>query len=218
MIDLETAGTDPDAAILSIGMVEFTLAGDTYEEAVRAEKYIQIDPESYDKLRPGLFSMRYSTIRWWLTQAPPASRAEAWSTKANGALPVQDAIRAAHAWLSLRCDKNTRVWAQGTDFDMRIMEHAFKVGNLEKPWSTFKQVDLRTYFTLKGTTLSRSSQQLGGNDHSAIQDCRNQIATLLATWHVSQMSKAQASTPTKQRLARQWYKLKSGQGVAKKKR
>lgn len=217
MIDLETAGTEPNAAILSIGMVDFSLAGDTYEEATRAEKYIQIDPESYDGLRPGLFSMSFSTMRWWLTKAPEASRAEAWSTSAGGAIPVQDAIRAAHAWLALRCDRRTRIWAQGTDFDMRIIENAFKVGNLIKPWHMTQQVDLRTYFTLKGTTLRQASQQLGGNNHSAIDDCRNQIKTLLATWHVSQLSKAQASSRG-HGPPRKWYQLKTGQGVVKKER
>lgn len=216
MIDLETAGTEANAAILTIGMVDFSLAGDSYESATRAEFYVRVVPESYDQCAPHLFSVSFSTMKWWMRSVSEGARAEAWpDARDTNAVSVLTAIRKAHVWLKERCDNKTRVWAQGIDFDMRILSHAFKTAKLDVPWHFAKQVDLRTYFTLKGTTLRQAGQR-GGNSHSAIEDCRNQVSALLGTWHVSQMSKATASAGQSD-PGRTLYNFKNA-GVGKKKR
>lgn len=68
MIDLETMGTRPTAAIVSIGAVFFDteseLLGDEFYERIELNSVIQHEETTLEA----------DTIKWWLTQSSEARR------------------------------------------------------------------------------------------------------------------------------------------------
>src|SRR5574343_1015953 len=67
MVDLETLGTRPGSAILSIAAVEFDLS----DYSLAREFYIEID--RHDSERAG-FLIQEDTLAWWAKQSPEAQR------------------------------------------------------------------------------------------------------------------------------------------------
>lgn len=80
MIDLEAMGTQPDAAIVAIGAVEF----DAEADAIGRQLYIPVQLASSVA---GGGTMDPATVLWWLQQAEPA-RAELWRADAQPLTPA----------------------------------------------------------------------------------------------------------------------------------
>src|SRR5665647_2128309 len=118
MVDLETLGTTPDAAVLSIGACYFDPLGTVPEGTL------------FEPPNPGIFYrviklqgqqrvMDADTIQWWMQQSFEA-RAEVFPPKTAPGLPIATAMKQfVDVFLPRDCS-NLMVWSQGASFDLVI--------------------------------------------------------------------------------------------------
>lgn len=165
MVDLETLGTAPGCVILSIGAVAFDEFGVSDEGFYRVVSRgdaeacgLHVDPD---------------TEAWW-NDKPAAARAVLTDPEA---MRLKDALNA-FTEFTRNCadgDYGVRIWGNGADFDLGILNAAYKVAGLRSPirfggrcYRTVKN----QYFDLK---LVRS-----GTHHHALDDARSQAEHMVA--------------------------------------
>ena len=132
MLDLETMGLRPNAAIIAIGAACFTETNivSTFETPVSLKSCTDL----------GL-STDQSTIDWWSKQSS-AARAR-WQTE--DAPDLLTALRAFSDWLSMTSTPSQRrVWGNGADFDLPIITSAYRVVDADAPWKYYNQRCFRT--------------------------------------------------------------------------
>ena len=156
MIDIETLATSPDAHILTIAAqvfdpLERDWLGNFY--------YARVDFESQENR-----VIEQSTLSWWATQKE--SQKEAFAEEDR--VPLSQAL----VELGKLIWKSKRVWANGSNFDMTILEDAYKSHNMSLPWQYFHVRDARTVYSLV-TGLNKYPAS-----HHALEDCRRQIQLL----------------------------------------
>jgi len=157
MIDLETMGTNANAAILSIGAVRFGT------DSIIDEYYQTIDLESC--IEWGL-EMDASTVKWWLKQSKKAQRALAANTKT-----LDEVLNSLSAWLG----KKATVWGNGSDFDNVILANAYKTIEQKQPWPYYNN---RCYRTLKELHPHIKIERQGTH-HNALDDATTQAQHLM---------------------------------------
>lgn len=159
MLDLETFGSRPGSVIVSIGMVRF---GATH---LGEEFYRLIDPNSCVELG---MTMDPGSIMWWLAQSDPARAALLRSPGEH----IMTALRDASAYLSETA--NTCVWGNGATFDNVLLSEAYRMANLQRPWSY--RLD-RCFRTMKfGFPTNPPDRE--GTHHNALDDAKHQAIWL----------------------------------------
>ena len=134
MLDLETMSLASNAAIVSIGAVQFDLK----EGKLGAEYYRNIDLAS--SVEYGL-DMDPNTVMWWMQQGD-----EARAALAGGTLDLRSALRNFNDWLdSLQIPwGERRIWGNGAAYDNVVMKNAYKANqdatfrDLTSPFITWK--------------------------------------------------------------------------------
>ncbi|HFO3210463.1 TPA: 3'-5' exoribonuclease [Escherichia coli] len=170
MIDLETMGKNPDAAIISIGAIFFDpQTGDIGPEF---SKTIDLDTAG------GVIDR--DTVKWWLKQSR-----EAQSAILADEIPLDDAL------LQLRefIDENSgeffvQVWGNGTSFDNVILRRSYERQGIPCPWRYHNDRDVRTIVEL-GKTIdfdARTVIPFEGVRHNALDDARHQAKYVSAIW------------------------------------
>ncbi len=160
MIDIETAATGHDALVLSVGVAGFM----PYDK----------DPLSGNKscytclmLHEQLLMGRRAdpdTCRWWAKQSDEAIQA-AWIPAA------QSCVSELHSTLKEYFTTGEEiVWANGTDFDLTILESLFKDFGYKVPWRFTNKRCMRTLKEIKGVT----KQPRRGTHHHALDDAEHQ--------------------------------------------
>jgi hypothetical protein len=162
MIDIETPGTKPGSAILTIGAVKFDRDG-----TVGDKFYARIGAQA---LMYGTSSV--DTLKWWKTQ-PQAAYDEAWNGTEN---PFEVAQRFT-AWLKQN-SKNIIPWGNGSVFDMVLLEAWFDKMGVVCPWKFWDIRDVRTVADLSG--IGPKSIIREGVHHNALDDSLHQIKYLCA--------------------------------------
>lgn len=168
MLDLETMGTGPNAAIVAIGAVEFELTktggqlGDSFYQCISLESAMatggQVDA---------------GTVLWWLKQSDAAR-----AMFAQPAIHVDDALHKFLVWMSQRGEsKNLRVWGNGASFDNVILASAYRRACMPLPWNSFND---RCYRTVKSMHPAAPAIQRTGTHHNAKDDAINQANHLIA--------------------------------------
>ena len=160
MLDLETMGTKPNAAIVSIGAVYM----DFENNALGEQFYRRICLES-SVLCGGVVDAQ--AVKWWLKQNELARR-EIYSATA----PLDKALNA----LSNFIGSNSKIWGDGASFDNVILRSAYESCCIEAPW---KYWDDRCYRTMKNIYPDVKEQQ-SGQVHNALDDAISQANNLLA--------------------------------------
>jgi exodeoxyribonuclease VIII len=153
-VDLETASSSPDAAIMAIGAA--SSGGATFE------CYVD-DPQ-------GAWSP--DTIRWLAAQSSPHSIVGT----AKESTSLLYALREFGQWLlRLRADQESeaRLWTHAT-FDMPILELAYLRAQLSRPWHYRNCRDLRTLYDLAGGRPTREENP-NPNEHNALSDAQHQL-------------------------------------------
>ena len=113
MLDLETIGNKSNAALLSIGAVEFNIkTGKTGREF-----YKVIDLQSC--LDVGL-RVDASTFYWWLQQNQQARDAICVDKKHS----LQTVLHMFSVWMN-DCIENIEIWGNGVRFDIGLLEDAY---------------------------------------------------------------------------------------------
>lgn len=159
MIDIETASTSKNAAILSIGAVEFDDVLGIVDEF-----YVNIALQScVDK---GL-EIGGTTFEWWLKQDK-----EAMKILSKNKVPLKDALKSLKEWLG---KGNFQIWGCGSDFDNVILENAFKAFNSQAPWGYHEN---RCFRTIK-SSFPQVEIDFKKLPHYALDDAKHQALHLL---------------------------------------
>ena len=168
MVDLETMGLGPTAAIVSIGCVPFDRESLTVG---LDEFYTVVDLES--SLKAGLVA-ESSTILWWMMQSEEA-RTELFSGRRA---QLYEALSALRYWMAgLVPAKNDRkVWGNGAAFDNVILSSAYKAVGLETPWNFWND---RCFRTMKNEFADVPLPDRSRLHHKAVDDARYQAECLV---------------------------------------
>lgn len=172
MLDLETMGNKSNAALISLGAVEFNL--DTGETG--REFYNRIDLQSC--LDVGLV-VNASTVYWWLTQ-----NRQAQEEVAKGGDELTAVLVNFHGWL-WQCIKGVKLWGNGARFDIGILEDAYvAIGYKIMPWGFRDERDLRTLAAFAPEIKARFATERKSKmvEHHPIDDCKMQIAYASEIW------------------------------------
>lgn len=167
MLDLETMGNGPDAAIVAIGAVAFNIhdadiSADNFYTRVRLESSVEhggvIDP---------------STVLWWMEQSEEA-RSEI--AKKDG-LHIIDALEEFSHWIrTAAAGEESQVWGNGASFDNVILRSAYQRRRREPPWLWWND---RCYRTIKGLYGHNIKIERAGTHHHALADAEAQAVHLL---------------------------------------
>jgi len=157
MLDIETLATTPTSTILTIGAQGFDPFSTKFTD-VTFYKRLTIDSQP-DR------DVDDSTVAWWGQQSADAQE------EALGDGDDRVDIKTGLAELSKIAWKHSRIWANGTTFDMVILEDAFREHEIPVPWKFWEVMDARTIYKL-------TNAKPLGNNHNALADCVNQIDTL----------------------------------------
>lgn len=169
VLDLETFGTGPHAAIASVGASSFRLGRN--EPPRNFYHSVAIDDFWSDK-----FEFDPKTIRWWLRQSEVARGALSWA-----AMGLTEVLLAFNAWVKAQYSSpgkdasDIRMWGNGSAFDNVILRHAYSVSGLDAPWDFRQDRDLRTILEL----YPKADQGVfEGTKHHALDDAMHEAMTL----------------------------------------
>lgn len=163
MLDLETMGNGPNAAIIAVGAVMF----DRRSAFQGRGFYRQIDLRS--SVNAGL-KMDPDTVLWWLQQGKAARNA--FKDNGSAGLPLDLVLNDFTQWLP----KEPIVWGNGAAFDNVILASAYQVCNLKQPWKFWND---RCYRTIAAMHPDQKQVQLGTH-HNALDDAISQAEHLIA--------------------------------------
>jgi exodeoxyribonuclease VIII len=165
MVDLETMGTSPNAAIIAIGAVKFDvssgeISGDSF--------YRRIDLESSMKCGGEVSA---STIMWWLAQS---AKAQAEILKETpGRVHIKQALRDFAEWYG-NCP--IPIWGDGAASDNVWLKSAYARLGMECPWTYKQDRCLRTMKELR----PQVEVPIVGVEHRALDDAIYQARLLMA--------------------------------------
>jgi len=157
MLDLETIGTNYNAAIIQIGACYF----DRYTGRIGEEFILNVDANS--SLIKG-FEANWDTIKWWFVQSDQARRVFALIE----GIDVEQAIHKVNVFLS----EAKIIWSHAT-FDFVILMNHFHKLNIRPKFGYKTARDLRTLVDLADVKCKSYPRE--GVHHNALDDCRYQI-------------------------------------------
>lgn len=140
MIDFETLSTKINAVIVTAGIAAFdpTSEGIMWSSSYR----FNVGNQMYQLKR----HVDWDTIKWWMQQADDARKLMTQATVADYSL---------ENWLqefaaSLDWEKVDGIWSHGLNFDIVILENAYRESGMKPPWHYRAPRDTRTLFWLAG--------------------------------------------------------------------
>jgi len=153
MLDIETLATTPDAVVMSVGVVKFDpRSGTPYNKTLwRPDIDEQTERDRY---------VSESTLEWWAKQ-PDHIQEDAFSDE--GRIPVVEFMKE----LNRYCVGMEKIWCQGPQFDMLILENLYIQWGHHFGWQFWQVMDCRTLFQLMPQDPRKAIQQ---DLHSADAD------------------------------------------------
>lgn len=171
MIDIETLDTETTGVILSIGACVF----DPMTGEITDELYLEINKER--QLLMGR-TISAATLDWWMTQ-PEDERNRV-------IIDNEDKLELGQALLSLSSfiPETSKVWANGIDFDLKLLEHAYKDVGVKVPWLFYNTDHVRTIARLAEGFVDRKDFEFVGRQHNALHDARHQVRYVSAMFNL----------------------------------
>lgn len=158
MVDIETLDTAVTARILSIGACTIH---NTPDGPSRHEFYRELYPHQAGRTES------QDTLDWWSRQA----------NKPNGTLDLPSALIQFSQWIaSLRA--TPIIWCKGLDFDVAILNHAFRQCAIQIPWKYNHVRDCRTLEWMFEEKIDKTIKN--DNAHNALADAKYQSDVLLS--------------------------------------
>lgn len=155
-IDIETLGTLVDSQILSIGMVMFDLKTGELGSSVIIN--IAIDDNAAVNATLG-------TLKFWISQAKNNPEAlESLFSERKRKVPMQTALYIIERFVKEQ--QPTNVWANGTKFDLGMIERQFSLHNMQVPWRFNADNCMRTLRRFAGNI----EVDFNGIAHNALSD------------------------------------------------
>lgn len=170
MHDLETLGTVPGCAILSIGAVAFDpLSG-------------WVDPEGFYRVvfRPSceeaFLSEDPDTLEWWSKQNAEARAVLEHVESLETSVPLDVALDEFNHYAFTQGGPDVRMWGNGADFDNAITAAAMDAVKKKPIWKFWNN---RCYRTIKNLAPDLKLNRTG-TYHNALDDARTQTTHLLS--------------------------------------
>ena len=164
MIDLETMGTTPDSAIVSIGAVIFD---PRYGKVSKQTFYRELDWEDQER------HICPETTKWWEGQTAEAKAAH------FGLDALEDVLKELAEWLP----KDAKVWGNGSTFDISMLEDAYRQYNIDIPWKFWNVRDCRTVLDMYESTRGGFNKTVNRQGaHNALDDARFQAQYITMMW------------------------------------
>ena len=173
MVDIETLSTAVNAAVLSIGAVEF----DPMSGKIEREFYLELDLSEQQNRHVDL-----NTVQWWFKQCQENPANFDLMTKHNrDKFGVDFALVRFGAFISGNDSHYVKreegyakiaLWACDPDFDVAILADLYKEHNLILPWKYSEPKSVRTVRMLTQIAGMEIPQQEA--NHNALDDCIRQ--------------------------------------------
>ena len=157
MVDLETLGTKPGSALLSLGAVMFD------ESGVGARFYAVLG--TGPQFTHGA-TVSDSTAAWWERQSAEAREV---LTAAGAAQDTEAQLRRFFAWWREQGAKY--IWGRGANFDPPLLGATLELFGLEAPWKFY---DVRCERTLTALFPQIKAPPFSGTRHCADADAAHQ--------------------------------------------
>jgi DNA polymerase III epsilon subunit-like protein len=169
MVDIETWSLRPNAAIRSIGAV--LIVGDEISSNAYYQNVSDGDYPNEDG-----FHREPSTVEWWQQQSIAAQ-----SIFSENQCGIARALSEFSDYYKQH--KPSEVWANGAQFDIVVLETAFKLCGFKVPWEYSEVRDFRTLRKLFGERyeFSRLTDTIAHRaDHDALEQARELLVILEA--------------------------------------
>lgn len=168
MVDIETLGDRPGAAIASIGAVVFST------DAILAEFECTCQLEGQQE--QGL-KLNVSTIKWWLKQSDEA-RQSTFGVKGPSLF---------HALTDLAIfatdNHVSDYWSHGATFDLVLLNEASLILGAPQLVKDFRRArDTRTLYEI--TDVNPKTYMGTGTAHNAVDDARAQALGVIESWRI----------------------------------
>lgn len=164
MLDIETLDTSPTAQILTIGACRFD---PNKKSNPVATYYVRLNIDEQEKIGR---TINENTLRWWGQQSKEVIE----DTFADERTDIKTALLEFREFVL----GSSKVWAQGPQFDMVMIESLYKQYNMNHPWSHSNVMDSRTLFKLmpedprdKYTFEAHNALQDAIFQAKCVQDC-----------------------------------------------
>ncbi len=184
VLDLETLGKTPGAAIAAIACVRIESG------AISTGFYRRVDTESSISWGGETDA---STFDFWLQQSD-AARAEIYDH--HNRLPINEALLELAEFIDRPTATHGRpfVWGNGATFDNVIITTAFRRSHIERPWPYWNDRDLRTIVDLYPE--AKANTPFVGEKHHALDDAMHEARILCAAiaLHTAANSTARSTT------------------------
>lgn len=167
MLDLETMGNGPDAAIVAIGAVAFAV--DSLEINVQGYSFYRVVNLGSSVENGGVIDP--DTVMWWMKQGDQA--------RAGLAAPgshIHHTLFDFRSWVINTTGESVRMWGNGAAFDNVILASAYRRAGLAMPWKFWND---RCYRTVKAL-YPHISMERAGTHHNALDDAISQARHLQA--------------------------------------
>lgn len=165
MVDLETLGTAPGCAILSIGAVGFNWRNGEVDEGM----YVVINRENCKQA--GLHEDD-RTLSWWGKQSAEAR--DVLHRAGEGGVTLELGLSALDSYLR-GLGTGIRVWGNGADFDNPILACAYKAVGMRQGWMPYNG---RCYRTVKNLA-PHIKMEREGVYHNALDDAKSQAKHII---------------------------------------
>lgn len=163
MIDIETMGTSPGCAIVSIGAIKF----DIHTGEISDRFYASVDLQNC--LDVGL-TIDSKTLLWWMAQS-----AQAREKVCEGKNTLEHAL----TLLGKFIDSDSHVWGNSASFDCGILTAAYKKLNMQLPWYFWNE---KCFRTINNLFPGNHPKKDAAKAHDPIYDCEYQIQILCSIW------------------------------------
>ncbi len=169
MVDTETLGKLPNAAILSIGAVVFDFDDREIEYEPDYQFYEICDFTKYSNIHNFTFDL--DIIKFWLQQP----KESVMKYLQNGLTHPVSMFLNFYTWYSkvTNSKKETPVWFRGPEFDKSILENALDMHQIGIPWTYNASRDVRTLCELGN--INPKNVPHDSESHDALQDCLHQV-------------------------------------------
>ena len=162
MVDLETLGTGPDAAIVSIGVCAFDPQSDT----VGRSKMWAVDIAG-----PETGVVDPATVLWWLRQSQQAVKDSFFS---GPRVPIREAVNNLCHWLSsCQLSGDVVLWSRGPTFDETILRATAARLGIGFPVKFYNSRCVRTILDA-AKSIGFAERKNPGVAHSALDDAIHQ--------------------------------------------
>ena len=149
MIDIETLGTNYDSQVISIGACVFNAEAEILKIFYVV---IKLDDDTHVNVTPG-------TLKFWSTQDLELFNL----LTAEGSVNIMLALSQLSTWVDW---EDTNVWANGTKFDIGMLESLYKTNDLVVPWKHNADRCMRTIKQFAGSI----DIPFEGKPHHALDD------------------------------------------------